>query len=238
MLWNVFRPVPARAHGPLPGFNAPPFPIPRQPRLRSSPRLPSRVLTVPAITLTSPSIGPSTTTSIASADYAGRGSVVGRQDQRNYPNDHHPDPRPDPAAGLRPCRALPRLPAPVSRPFPPDAMPAAPVVRCRAHQADPRRRAVQRLRPPLAGPSGSIRPEPVAVQPRFSVVLAQMHSSNERPTPPARPRPEYVYNLRPRCLCGSPRLRTYRSRRDQGDGSTLRWCVCRDCGRRLVVVIE
>lgn len=49
--------------------------------------------------------------------------------------------------------------------------------------------------------------------------------------------PLYVWIARPMCSCGSVDLQTYRSTA-QGDGSTLRHCRCRQCGRPLRVVIE
>lgn len=57
--------------------------------------------------------------------------------------------------------------------------------------------------------------------------------TSRRPSPPT-----IVFIERARCPgCGSANLRTYRST-DQGDGSVLRHCVCRDCGERVRVVVE
>jgi hypothetical protein len=51
-------------------------------------------------------------------------------------------------------------------------------------------------------------------------------------------KPAYVHAKAPRCPdCDSKRLRSYRST-DGGDGSRIKYSRCRDCGRRVVVVLE
>ena len=51
-------------------------------------------------------------------------------------------------------------------------------------------------------------------------------------------RPAYLWVRRPRCpRCGSVRLVAYDSR-DVGDGVRVRHARCKDCQRRLVVIVE
>jgi len=52
-----------------------------------------------------------------------------------------------------------------------------------------------------------------------------------------RPAPTYLYVRRPRCICGSVKLKSYATRRN-GDGSLTRYTRCRACGRRLILVVE
>jgi DNA-directed RNA polymerase subunit M/transcription elongation factor TFIIS len=53
-----------------------------------------------------------------------------------------------------------------------------------------------------------------------------------------RDQPEYVYTQRPRCpICGSPRLKAYKTRKN-GDDSVTRYSKCLACGRRLILVVE
>ncbi len=47
----------------------------------------------------------------------------------------------------------------------------------------------------------------------------------------------YVHYYRPRCVCGSVKLRSYRTTQN-GDGSLTRHSRCRDCGAKLIVVAE
>ena len=53
-----------------------------------------------------------------------------------------------------------------------------------------------------------------------------------------KPRPLYVSWRRPRCpLCNSYRLRSYKTVAN-GDGTLTRYSKCRDCGTRLILVVE
>ena len=61
---------------------------------------------------------------------------------------------------------------------------------------------------------------------------------NTTTIPDAAERDRYVYVERPRCpRCTSPKLKTLRSE-DQGDDSTMRTTVCRDCRHKFYVVVE
>lgn len=62
-------------------------------------------------------------------------------------------------------------------------------------------------------------------------------AGEQRSDQPRAPLP-CIQFTRPRCPdCGSVRLAS-RSSRDQGDGSKLRYSVCRDCGLHLTVIAE
>jgi hypothetical protein len=58
--------------------------------------------------------------------------------------------------------------------------------------------------------------------------------------------PAYLTVQRPRCpkcdsattTAGKAALVARRSKHDQGDGSTIRYCQCRVCGARVVVILE
>jgi len=56
--------------------------------------------------------------------------------------------------------------------------------------------------------------------------------------PNSRQRPTYLYLRRAACPSCGDRLLAYRSVRDQGDGSSVRWCRCAGCGGRVVCVWE
>lgn len=50
--------------------------------------------------------------------------------------------------------------------------------------------------------------------------------------------PVYISVKRPRCpRCGGVKLRTYKSI-DNGDGSVTRYSRCRDCDRRMILIVE
>jgi hypothetical protein len=102
--------------------------------------------------------------------------------------------------------------------------------------------------PPSAGPSwpprgGDRRPGESQQKPSSHFIrqeLKKMDCQSESMAdlgeqPPAGP--TYVYCRRPRCPCGSARLRSYRSL-DNGDGSRTKYSRCLECGRRLVLVLE
>jgi DNA-directed RNA polymerase subunit M/transcription elongation factor TFIIS len=59
-------------------------------------------------------------------------------------------------------------------------------------------------------------------------------------TPPTDDREvAYIYASKPRCPdCGAAELKAYRSRRDAGDGATIRWVKCSACGARAVLILE
>jgi DNA-directed RNA polymerase subunit M/transcription elongation factor TFIIS len=65
------------------------------------------------------------------------------------------------------------------------------------------------------------------------------HGHADKPESMQRRRLETVIAQRPRCpRCDGVRLRAYRSQRDQGDGTSLSWMACQECGERFRLVRE
>lgn len=61
------------------------------------------------------------------------------------------------------------------------------------------------------------------------------------PSPPRPPRLPTVALTRPRCpLCGTTRIKRYRSIKDQGDGTAVWWVQCQApaCGHRFKILFE